>query len=88
MILLPRREMRPDSLHCVQINSKFPIKHVRSLDLLDGTPVSTQEHCHKSRKTLMSLQKCEIARCNPNQLEKKCDSHALGPEPSRIPHHT
>ena len=29
-----RREMRPDTLHWVQSNSVFPIKHVRSLDLL------------------------------------------------------
>ena len=51
----------------------FPIKHIRSLDLLDGTPESPQEHCHKSRRTLMSLQEVEIARCPPNQMEMKPD---------------
>ena len=43
----------------------YPIKHVRSLDFLDGTSESPQEHCHKSRRTLMSPQECEIAWCTP-----------------------
>ena len=34
----PRWEMRLDSLHCMQSNPVFPIKHVRSPDFLDGTP--------------------------------------------------
>ena len=75
-------------MHYVQSNSMFPIKHVRSLDLLDGTPGSPKEHCHKARGTLMSPQECEIARCTPNQLEMKRDSPALAPEPSRVPHLT
>ena len=66
----------------------FPIKHVRSLDLLDGTPDSPQEHCHKSRRTVMSPQEWEITQCTPNQLEMKTDFPALAPEPSRIPQHT
>ena len=66
----------------------FPIKLIRSLDLIDGTPESPQEHSHMSRRTLISLQECEIAQCNPNILELKPDSPALAPEPSRIPHNT
>ena len=54
----------------MQSNSMFRIKHVRSLDLLGGTPESPQEHCHKSRGTLQSLQQCEIDPCTPNQLEE------------------
>ena len=53
----------PNLLHCLQSNSVFSIKHVRSLDLFDGTPQSPQEHCHKSRRTLLSLQECKIAQC-------------------------
>ena len=66
----------------------FPIKDVRRLDLLDGTPEIFQEHCHKSRGTLMSLQQCEIARCAPNEIDMRTDSTALDPGPSRIPHET
>ena len=45
----PRWEMRLDSpaLHAEQ--SRIPIKQVRSLDFLDGTTESAQEHCHKTR---------------------------------------
>ena len=63
----------------------FPNEHVRSIDLLDGTKESLQEHCHKSRRTLMSTPECEIAWCTPNQIEMKADSPALALEPSRIP---
>ena len=35
----------PIPLHCVQSNCVFPIQHVRSLDLLDRTPESPQQHC-------------------------------------------
>ena len=48
----------------------FPIKHVRSLDLLGGTPETPKEHCHKSRGFLMSPQVHEMDRCTPNQLEE------------------
>ena len=64
------------------------IKHVRSLDLLHETPESPQEHCHKSRRTLMSLHEHEIDRCTPIQLERKHDYTALVPEPSRVPYNT
>ena len=66
----------------------FPIKHVKSLDLLGGTPESPQEHSHKSKRILMSLQEHEIAQCTPNQHKMKSDSPSLAPEPSRIPHYT
>ena len=58
----------------------FPIKHVRILDLLVRTIVSPPEIPHKSGRTLMSLQECEIARCNPNQLEMTTDSPAQASE--------
>ena len=75
-------------MHWVQSNSVFPIKHVRGLDLLDGTLESRPENPHTSRRTLMSQQECEIAWCSPNQLEIKPHSPALAPEQFPVPHHT
>ena len=72
----------------MQSNSLFPIKQGRSLDLLDKTAESPPEIPQKSRRTLMSLQECEIARDSPNQLEIKPDSPALAPEQFHGPHHT
>ena len=60
----------------------------KSLDLLDGTTESPPEIPHKSRRTLMSLQECEIARGSPNQLKIKPNSPALAPEKFPVPHHT
>ena len=78
----------PIPLQCVHSNYMLPIKRIRSLDLLDGTPQSPQDHCHKSRRALRSTQEHEIAWCNLNELKMKPDSSALAPEPSNIPHHT
>ena len=66
----------------------FPIKQVSSLDLLDGTTESPPEIPHKSRRRLMSLQECEIARCSPNQLEMMTSTPALASEQCSDPHHT
>ena len=74
-------------LHCVQSNSVFSIKHLWILDLLDGTPQSSQEHSEKSRRTLMLPQEWEIAQCTPNLLEMKPTSPSLAPESSRVPRH-
>ena len=68
MILRHRRDMSPNPLHCVQSNSLFPIKQVRSLGLLDGSTESPPEIPHKSRRTVLSPQECEISRGSPNQL--------------------
>ena len=75
-------------LHCMQSNSLFPIKQVRSFDLLDGTTESPPEIPHKSRRTLISLQECEIAQGSPNQLEMRTNSPILASEQSLVPHHT
>ena len=75
-------------LHCIQSNSVFPIKHVSSPDLLDGTPESPQEHLPKSRMTLMSPKECEIVRCIPNQLEMTPDCTVLDLDQSAFPHNT
>ena len=56
--------------------------------MLDGTTESPPEAPHKSRRTLMSLQECEIAPCSPNQLEMTTSSPALASEQCPIPHHT
>ena len=56
--------------------------------MLDGTTKSPAEIPHLSRRTLMSLQECEIARGNPNQVEIKPDSPVLAPEQFPVPHHT
>ena len=69
MRLPPRLELSPDSLHCLQCNSRFQIKHVSSFDFLDGTPESPQEHPNKSQMTLMSPKECEMVQCIPHQLE-------------------
>ena len=69
----------PIPLHCVQSNCVLQLKHVRSLDLLDWTPESPQQHCHKTRRTLMSRQECKIAWCTQNQIEMRPISLALAP---------
>ena len=56
--------------------------------MLDGTKESPPEVPHKSRRTLMSPQQCEVARCRPNQLEMTTNFPALALEQSPIPHHT
>ena len=75
-------------LHCVQNNTLFPIKQVRILDLLDRTTESAPEIPHKSRRTLMHPQKCEIAQCSPNQLEMTTNTLALALQQCPVPHHT
>ena len=75
-------------MHCVQSNALFSIKQVRNLDLLDGTTESPPEIPHKSRKTLVSPQECEIDRCSPNDLETMTNYQALASEQCPIPHHT
>ena len=56
--------------------------------MLDGTTDSPPEIPHKSSRTLMSPQECEIDRCSPNQLEMTTNSPALAPEQCPGPHHT
>ena len=75
-------------MHCMRSNAFFPIKQVRSLDLLDGTTESPPEVPHKSRRTLMSPHECQIARCSPNQIEMMTYSPALTSEKCPFPHHT
>ena len=55
--------------------------------MLDGTPESAPEIPHKSRRTLMSPQECEIAWCSPNQLEMTTNSPALASEQCPVSHH-
>ena len=88
MRLPPRRKMRTDSLELHAEQFHLNIKHLRSLDLLDVIPECLQEHCHMSRRTLMSPQECKITWCSPHQLKMKPNSPALFPEPFGIPHHT
>ena len=75
-------------MHWVPRDSVFPIKQVRSLDLLDGTLESPPEHSHTSRGTLMSPQEYEIDWCSPNQNEIPPNSPSLASEQSPVPHHT
>ena len=72
----------------MQSNSLFPIKQVRSLDLIDGTTESPREIAQKSRRTLMSLQDYEIPWDSPNQLKIKPYFYALAPEQFPVPHQT
>ena len=66
----------------------FPIKQVSCLDLLDRTTERPPEVPHKSRRTLMSPQECQIARCIPNSLEMTTNSAAFSSEQCPIPHRT
>ena len=43
---------------------------------------------HESRRTLMSPQECEIARCSPNQIEMTSNYPVLASEQCHVPHHT
>ena len=72
----------------MQSNSLFPIKQVRSLDLLDGPTESPREIPQKSGRTLMSLQEYEIPRGTPNELKIKPYFPALAPEQFPVPHQT
>ena len=74
-------------MHCMQRNPVFPIKQVRSLDLLVGSVESPPEIPHKSR-TVMSQQECEISRSSPNKLYIKPNSPALAPGQFPVTHHT
>ena len=56
--------------------------------MLDGTTESPAVILHKSRRTLISPQECEIAQCSPNQLEMVTNSRALASEQCPVPHHT
>ena len=56
--------------------------------MLDGTKESPPEVPNNSRRTLMSPQECQIARCSPNQLEMMTNSPALASEQWPIPDHT
>ena len=62
----------------------FHLKHERSLDFLDGTAGNPQEHYHKSRGTLRTLQQHERVPHTPNQLEMKADSLASTQEESEL----
>ena len=73
----PQRELRPESPALGAEQFRVPIKHVRSLNVLDGTPEHPQENCHKTRGTLLSPQECKIVRCTSSQLEMKPISPAL-----------
>ena len=56
--------------------------------MLDGSTESPPEIPHKSRRTLMLPQECEIAQGSPNQLEMMTDFPALASEQSPLAHHT
>ena len=56
--------------------------------MLDGTKERHPEVPNKSRRTLMSPQECQIARCRPNQLEMTTNPPALASEQCPIPDHT
>ena len=56
--------------------------------MLDETKESPPEFPNQSRRTLMSPQECQIARCSPSQLEMTTTSPALASEQCSIPDHT
>ena len=53
-----QQEMKPESPALVAEQFHVPIKQVRSLNVLDGTPESPQDHCYKRRGKLLSPQEC------------------------------
>ena len=80
--------MRPDfrALHAEQF--LVPSQTLKEPYLLDGTTESPPEIPHKSRRTLMSLQECEIAWCSPNQYKMTSNSLALASKQCPVTHHT
>ena len=56
--------------------------------MLDGTKESAPEVPIMYRRTLISPQECQIARCSPNQLEMTTNCPALSSENCPIPDHT
>ena len=56
--------------------------------MIDGTTGSAQDHCHKTRGTLLSSQEYKISQRIPSQLETNPISSSLDPQLSRVPHHT
>ena len=56
--------------------------------MFDGTRESPPEVPNKSRRTLMSPQECQIARCSPKHLEMTTNPPALASEQFPIPDHT
>ena len=72
----------------MQSNALFPIEQVRSLDLLEGATEIPPERPYMSRRTLISPQEFETARCSPNQIGITTNSPALASEQCLIPHHT
>ena len=83
-----KSRLSPNPLQWLQNNSVFPMKHIRSLDLLVGTLDRPPVHPHTSRRTLMSPDECEIALCSPNHLEMTTNSPALASEQCSFPYHT
>ena len=55
--------------------------------MLDGTTERPPVIPHKSRRTLMSPQEYDIARCSPNQLEMMTNFPALASEQCPVPNH-
>ena len=49
-----QRELRTESLHCLQSYSVFPIKHVRCLNVLDGTRESPRKLSQDERNTAVT----------------------------------
>ena len=56
--------------------------------MLDGTKEGPPEVPNTCRRTLMSPQECQIARCSPNRLEMTTNPPALASEQCPIPDHT
>ena len=75
-------------MSCVHRNALLPTKQLRRLDLLDETRESAPVIPHKSRRTMMSPQECEIARYSPNQIGMTTNSSELASVQCPVPRHT
>ena len=69
------------AMPCSQPNRKGALICLTELE-------SPPEVPHNSRRTLMSPQECEIARCSPNQLEMTTNCPALASEQCPVSCHT
>ena len=56
----------------------FPIKHVRCLNMFDGTPESPKDHCHKTRGTLLSPQECKKSSVYPKSTQDEANFPFIG----------
>ena len=75
----PRQELRLESPALGAEQFRVPNQTCKEPQCANGTPESPQDHCPKTRETLLSPQESKVARCTPSQREMKPISPSLAP---------